>query len=298
MDIHQLEIFEAVIVTGSMTRAAERLSITPAAVSQQMRNLARELGVELFAKTGNRLLPTPAALKLSKSAAQLTAVVGQIRADFERGPEQDSQPLIISTGITPLIYHIGIPLRRFRRKYPHANILIQTNSTPQTLVSLQERRADIGVVVLPVEAAGIDVMHLYDEELKVAVNAKTPPVKGASISMRELARTPLILFPTAKSATRGMLNRRMEQLQLEMNVAMELDDTEAIKKLIALGLGSSILPEYAIRRAPGIKALRVEGERFHRSIALATAKSPYPRRLVLELCRYLRDAVGARTASA
>ena len=61
MDIHQLELFLAVMESPSMTRAAEKVFLSPGAVSLQLHNLADELHTELFVRSGKRLIPTPAA---------------------------------------------------------------------------------------------------------------------------------------------------------------------------------------------------------------------------------------------
>ena len=66
MDIHQLELFLAVLDASSMTRAAEKFYLSPAAVSFQMHNLALELNTELFVREGKKVNPTPAALRLAE----------------------------------------------------------------------------------------------------------------------------------------------------------------------------------------------------------------------------------------
>jgi DNA-binding transcriptional LysR family regulator len=71
MDIHQLELFLAVVNSPSMTRAAQKVCLSPGAVSLQLHNLAEELHTELFVRGGKRLIPTPAALRLAEQAKVL-----------------------------------------------------------------------------------------------------------------------------------------------------------------------------------------------------------------------------------
>ena len=66
MDIHQLELFLAVMESPSMTRAAEKVFLSPGAVSLQLHNLADELHTELFVRSAKRLIPTPAAIRLAE----------------------------------------------------------------------------------------------------------------------------------------------------------------------------------------------------------------------------------------
>jgi len=71
MDIHQLKLFLAVMESASMTQAAEKIHLSPGAVSLQLHNLAGELHTELFVRSGKRLVPTPAASRLAEQAREV-----------------------------------------------------------------------------------------------------------------------------------------------------------------------------------------------------------------------------------
>ena len=112
MDIHQLELFLAVLNSPSMTRAAEKVCLSPGAVSLQLHNLASELHTELFVRSGKRLTPTPAALRLAEHAKAIVKLTGQIRQEFEDDLNKDTRPFHFATGVTTLIYQLGKPLRQ------------------------------------------------------------------------------------------------------------------------------------------------------------------------------------------
>src|SRR5580704_11604794 len=76
MDIHQLELFLAVMDAPSMTRAAEKIHLSPGAVSLQLHNLADELRTELFVRRGKKLVATPAALRLAEHAKEVVRMMG------------------------------------------------------------------------------------------------------------------------------------------------------------------------------------------------------------------------------
>ena len=76
MEIRQLELFLAVMDTGSVTRAAERVYLSPGAVSMQLHQLATDLRVELFVRSGRRFLPTPAAERLAERAREVLKRIG------------------------------------------------------------------------------------------------------------------------------------------------------------------------------------------------------------------------------
>lgn len=82
MDIHQLELFLAVMESPSMTHAAEKVFLSPGAVSLQLHKLGDELHTEWFVRSGKRLIPTPAAMRLAEHAKELIKRMGQIKQEF------------------------------------------------------------------------------------------------------------------------------------------------------------------------------------------------------------------------
>src|SRR5437762_10126963 len=118
MDIHQLELFLAVMDSPSMTRAAEKIHLSPGAVSLQLHNLADELHTELLVRRRKRLIPTPAALRLAEHAKDVVRMMGQIQRVFENDLEKDVRPFHFATGATTLIYQLRGPLSQLRNRYP------------------------------------------------------------------------------------------------------------------------------------------------------------------------------------
>ena len=116
MDIHQLQLFLAVMESPSMTRAAERVCLSPGAVSLQLHNLADELHTQLFVRNGKKLTPTPAAQRLAEHARALVRLTSQIKQEFETDVTADTRPFHFSTGVTTLIYQLGKPLRQLRQQ--------------------------------------------------------------------------------------------------------------------------------------------------------------------------------------
>src|SRR6266704_4821731 len=104
MDIHQLKLFLAVMESSSMTHAAQQFHLSPGAVSLQLHNLADELHTELFVRSGKRLVPTPAALRLAEHAKDLIKRMGQIKQELENDLATDTRPFDFATGVTTLIY--------------------------------------------------------------------------------------------------------------------------------------------------------------------------------------------------
>src|SRR5260370_38319570 len=150
MDIHQLELFLAVMDSPSMTRAAEKIHLSPGAVSLQLHNLAGELHTELFVRRGKRLIPTPAALRLAERAKEVVKLMGHIQQEFENDLSKDVRPFHLATGVTTLIYQLARPLRQLRKRYPNAETRVTFAVTEEMITALPDPRYDLALFSLPV----------------------------------------------------------------------------------------------------------------------------------------------------
>jgi len=290
MDIYQLELFLAVMNSPSMTRAAEKVYLSPGAVSLQLRNLADELHTELFVRNGKRLLPTPAALRFAEHAKAMVTLKDQIRQEFENDIAKDNRPFNFATGVTTLIYQLGKPLRQLRKQYSKAEIRVTVAVTEETIAGLHARRFDLGLVSLPVSEENLTIMPLFEEEL-LLLRPSARKVHGgpvASIRAAEIERAPFIFYPR-HSVLRVTIDRFLKELGITPHVVMEADDTEAIKRLVESGFGCSILPEHALRqRTRFFHTYRINGRRLTRKLALAMVRTEYPRKLTLSIAESLQ----------
>jgi DNA-binding transcriptional LysR family regulator len=289
MDIHQLELFLAVLDASSMTRAAEKFYLSPAAVSFQMHNLALELNSELFVREGKKVNPTPAALRLAEHARSILKLTGQIKQEFDDDPSKDSRPFHFATGVTTLIYQLGKPLRLLRKQYPTADIRVTVGVTEEIVAGLHERRFDLGLISLPVATDGLKILPLFDEELLLLQPSARRQSGGPkqSVLPEELARVPFVFYPK-RSNVRLLIDQFFEKIGITPRVVMEPFDTETIKSLVESGFGWSILPEHALRqRSRFFRTFRIEGHHLKRTLALASVSTAYPRRLTDSVASYL-----------
>lgn len=293
MDVHQLELFLAVMDAPSMTRAAEKVHLSPGAVSLQLHNLAEELHTELFVRRGKHLIPTPAALRLAERAKELVKLMGHIQREFANDATKDVRPFYFATGVTTLIYQLGRPLRQLRSHFPNAEIRVTVSVTEEMVAGLHDRRFDLALITLPVPEDNLQIIPLFDEELLVV----RPSAKKAASShigtlrAAELENVPFLLYPK-RSNVRRAIDEIFKEIGVQPNVQMEAEDTEAIKRLVESGFGYSILPEHALRgRSHFFQKFRVGGHRLTRKLALAMIRTESPRRLTQSIANFLRDAL-------
>jgi DNA-binding transcriptional LysR family regulator len=293
MDIHQLELFLAVMNSPSMTRAAEKIHLSPGAVSLQLHNLADELNTELFVRRGKRLIPTPAAIRLAELAKQVVTMMGHIQQSFVNDLSKDLRPFHFATGVTTLIYQLGGPLRKLRKQFPNAEIRVTVGVTEEMVAGLLDRRFDLALISLPVSEANLKLIPLFDEELLIVRPSTSKIGSGHVGTLRasELDGVPFLLYPQ-RSNVRLVIDRYLKELGVSPRVVMEADDTEAIKRLVESGFGHSILPEHALRgRSHFFQKFRVSGHRLTRSLALAMADTECPRKLTESIADFLHTTL-------
>jgi DNA-binding transcriptional LysR family regulator len=292
MELRQLETFRLVMATLSMTEAAKRVYLSPAAVSLQVKHLSDELGADLFTRVGNKLVPTAAANRMYQHLSGLMDMLHTIREDFPPEAECDSRPFVLGTGPTTLIYQLRRPLSHLRKRFPRNEIRVHVAPTQDIIYELEWKQIDLGIVSLPVDAPTLRLAPLFKEEMLVLMNARAATKYGKRISVKELATIPMILYSRG-SSTRTLIDAMMQKHGLSLRVTMEAEDTEAIKKLVEAGFGASILPEKALRNSPLTRTLKIQGERLFRELAFATPANAHPRLLTTVIADYLRARLPA-----
>jgi DNA-binding transcriptional LysR family regulator len=293
MDVHQLEVFLSVLDTGSVTRGAERVHLSPAAVSLQLQGLADHLQTELFVRSGRKLAPTSMAFRLAEHARTVLDQMHRIETDFHGEAQEDTRPFHFATGVTTLVYRLGRPLRMLRKQYPRTELHVTVANTEEIVAGLLDRRFDLGLISLPIVDSSITTIPLFDEDLLV-VRPSSTKVRGGQIgSIRavDLANVPWLLYPK-QSNMRTIIDGFFAQVGIEPNVVMEAADTEAIKRLVESGFGYSILPAFSLKgQSRFFHTMRIAGHRLVRNQALAMVNAAYPRALTLTLAEFIRRAL-------
>src|SRR5579863_6699726 len=181
MDIRQMETLLAVTEAPTMTHAAANLHLSTAAVSIQLNTLAKELGAQLFVRSGRKLVPTPAGRRLAEHARSLSGQLKRIKEEFANDVVSDARPFHFATGATALIYRLGRPFRMLRKRYPLLDLYVSVMATEEIVAGLVDHQFDLGLISLPVHDDRLHIMPLFEEELLI-VRPSITRVKGNHIN--------------------------------------------------------------------------------------------------------------------
>ncbi len=291
-DLHQLELFAAVMEHSTVTKAAEKMHLSPGAISLQLRDLAYRLHSDLFVKSGRKLAPTPDAVRLLKRVTPLLRQLRQIEQEFETDAQRDERPFFFASGATTLIHALGEPLRRLRMKFPNASLQLTVGVTEDMVAGLMDRRFDLAIITLPFRTPpGLTVTPLFEEELLVVGPSEEPIPKWRvyNITPAELSKAPFLLH-AERSNMRTLIDGFFQRIKVKPQIVGEAEDVEVLRRLVESGFGYSILPQMGLQRKPlYLKPYRVPEHRIVRTQALAVAGSEYVRPLTTEIARFLQS---------
>ena len=268
LNLDHVNAFTEVVRLGSFSAAASHLNLTQPAISQQIGQLEKRLGVRLLERMGRRAMPTAAGSELLDHAARIDGAVASLLEALARFGSGEVGRVRLGTGATAAIFRLPPLLRDLRRRLPELEITIATGNTPDIVKGVQDNALDIGLVTLPASGRGLDVTPLLDDEF-VAVTARDGVALPRRVTPAVLAHLPVIMFEPG-GHTRVVADQWFFQGGVELKPKMALGSVEAIKRLVGAGLGCAILPAVAVREAADRASLVVRplSPRLYRKLAI------------------------------
>jgi DNA-binding transcriptional LysR family regulator len=242
-----LRALTEVVAHGSFTRAAKRLNLAQPTVSLQIRELETRLGVRLVDRLGKRAFATAAGRELIEHATRLAQETERLLAAMRRHRDGWLGQVRIGSSTTALIYHLPPVLQDLRKRHPNIELVVTTGTTAGVVERILRNEIDLGVVSLPISERLLDVVPLKNEPL-VAIFSAGASDLPARITPKFLLQYPLLL-EFARAQVRALIMSWLAEGSADPRPAMELDNLEAVKRMVASGLGASIVPEAAIADA-------------------------------------------------
>lgn len=287
LNLDHLEAFAEVARLGTFSAAAERLSLTQPAVSLQIGQLEKRLGVRLFERLGRRVTTTAAGQELLEHAGRINGAVGAAMEALAPHARGEAGRLRIGTGGTASIHLLPAVVRALRQRFPRLEIVMTTGNTPEIVADIEHNRLDVGFVTLPVGGRTLQVVPVLEDELMVIASRKGAALP-AKVTAAALARLPVITSEIG-SNSRLVTDQWFGRAGVAFRPATALANTQAVCELVRAGLGCAILPSLALRgRGRGL-VVRSLSPRLHRRLGIVVRRDKV-------LQRPLREAIRALSA--
>lgn len=195
LNMRQLEVFHAIMTTGTVSAAALALHVSQPALSRTLAHCEARLGYPLFERIGRRLLPTPEALRLHEEARDVYRGLDRLNTLAQRIGEAGAGTLHIATSATFANTLIPQALKRLMQRSPHAHVDFRTATYDELPDYLLSGQADVGVSLVPSSHPGLNSRLLGRQHLLCVLPPGHPLAKQASIDPRQLCDTAWIGYP-------------------------------------------------------------------------------------------------------
>lgn len=294
MSFDYLEGFLEVAKVKNFSRAATILYRTQPTLSQQIQRLEKEYGGKLFDRDFKAVRLTPVGVTLRRYAEELVALRAAALDAIGQSKVHPRGSLRIGTNDATCLYVLPKALASFRRQYPLVRVNIHRNFSHKVLEKLQQGNVEIGIVSLPRNVKGLEVIPIFSGELKVLLPSDHPLAGKNEVTLQDVSFYPLLLPKTGR--TRKMIESLLRPYKKSLQISMELASVEIIKKYVSAGIGISMLPEafaQAEVAAGTLKTVSLHGRKLYRELGLVYRRGSdlsLPAKAFLDI---VRDTVAA-----
>lgn len=267
MELRHLRYFEAVARHSHVTRAAEELHIAQPALSKQISQLEQELDVALFNRVGRSVRLTEAGEALLPHARAVLAQVEAARAEMaERVGLRRGR---VSIGTTPTVGTQLLPaaLAAFNQRHPGIEFRLHEAGV-QTLLELMEAGlTDMVVVALPVGDPALTVAELFSEELVIVVSNDHPLAVHEEVAIADLRDERWVLTSENYELREAAL-QACQRAGYTPRIALEGGEIDTLVRVVAAGVGISLMPRLGVPRDDSLSVLQVSDQRLQRTLGM------------------------------
>jgi len=247
LDSRQLRAFTILARTGSFTQTARELGLSQSAVSHSMKALEGEAGCRLLDKMGKKAVLTQAGEQLLERATRILAEMSEARAELGRLGKWGQSRLRLGASTTACQHVLPGVLREFKDSFPNCTISIEPGDTPEMIEALRNHKIDLAVNLEPKRGEPLDFRPLFTDELHFIVSPQHPWARAGKVERAEIARQNYIVYKR-RSYTSEMIEEHFRADDIVLFSQLDLGNMEAIKELVKLGIGISILAPWTAKK--------------------------------------------------
>ena len=247
MTLTQLEYIITLDTYRHFVLASEKCFITQPTLSMQIQKLEEELGIKIFDRTKQPVIPTELGGSIIAQARIILREANKIKQIINE--QKDSMTGEIRLGIIPTLAPYLLPplFQRMSEKYPQLNLVIKETITEEVIHELKNDQLDCGLVVTPLKDNSIKEDVLFYEELFVYVSAKNGLYNKKYVLATEIDPSQLWLLEEGHCFRSQILNLCELRKHSDLNFKYETGNIETLKRMVDKSDGITILPELAVK---------------------------------------------------
>ncbi|QSP93500.1 LysR family transcriptional regulator [Marinobacter salinisoli] len=287
----QLEVFLAAAHFQNITRAAESLAMSQSAASSALKELENQFDIQLFDRVGKRLQLNELGRLYRPKVEAVLAQATELEQAFSKHSEVGA----LKVGATLTIGNylaVGV-MAQYMNTPTHPKVSLEVANTRTIAQRVSDFELDIGLIEGELHASELEVLPWRDDELVIFCSPAHPLASKGTLTDDDLRQATWIMREQG-SGTRQSFERGMHGLLSDLNILLELEHTEAIKRAVETNLGigclSRVVLEDAFKRGSLIELTAPEHRHFDRQFYFILHKQKYRSAGIdawMELCRQL-----------
>ncbi|MDA8227113.1 MAG: LysR family transcriptional regulator [Desulfitobacterium hafniense] len=270
----QLLVFKEVAETKNITLAAKKLHMSQPSISLQIQNLENQYGAKFFDRTNKGVSLTRAGEVFYEHVKNVLEILNNAQQQVSSLVEDQREVIYLGATLTIGEYVLPPILAYMSKNRPDVDFKVKIANTEAISQDVLEKRIHIGLIEGPVPRhKELVVESFWEDELVVVVPYHHPWGTRTSITLAELPQERLITSEVG-SGTRKVMELALKERGLDpaqLNVTMELGSTQAIKQVVAAGLGIAIISALTVRRECEqhiFKALKIQDSPVYRTLSI------------------------------
>ncbi len=298
LDLTKLQTFLHVAQSMSFSEAAEQLHLTQPTISHHIKMLERDLGVELFERSGGGLRLTEAGSLLLPRARKLMREAFEIQRMMESLEEKVVGQLRIACSTTSGKYVLPQFAARFHKQHPGVNISVLRCTSPYVVPQLLKEEADLGVVSYDACGDGMECQEFFNDHIILIVPANHPWAARQYIDPSELLETPMIIREPTSGTSHALLAELGKHSIIldDIDICLEVGNSEAIVKAVEAGFGvsfvSRLAADWALDNGTVVKVPVADFD-LRRKVYLIRSEVHEPHRAVEAFWSFVHDPANA-----
>lgn len=201
--------------------------------------MEQEMNAPLFDRLGTRISLTPAGKIFAEYAEQILDLRRRAQDSINELERMPRGELVIAANEATCIYVLPQVFSQYRQDFPNVQLLVDRSYGARVVEAVTDNQADFGITQLPVTEKKLQVVRIYSDEIKLLLPPGHALAQLEEVSPRDLVPYPFLL--PKSGTTRSRLNTWLEPVEDSIQISMELDSTEMIKRFVMAGLGISFL---------------------------------------------------------
>jgi len=267
MDLTLLRSFLAVAETGAITEAAERIGITQPALSRRLQQLEGHLGAELLVRGRKGALLTEIGRLVQSEAQGIVARYDQMREMVTSHQRLEGGTVRIGGGATAVSFILPEAIAAFQSAHPRVRFQMREAGSSEIADDVVAGHLELGVVTLPVRDRELEVTPLTTDRIVLVARHDHPLARRRRVRIQDLADQAFVAFE-AGSALRQIIDGKLRDAGVEVNVVMELRSIPAILRMVATTGNLAFVSRLGMEQQADVIEVPVQGLRIERRLAV------------------------------